>query len=107
MRIFKVILLVGAILCVTAVGVGAASAASYNGHRVRVALVGGIDASPCTNPYGCAKGIVELRYNGHARQHLVRCPYPKHLHVAAITRNRNGVRADVFACSRHYLWRLP
>ncbi len=84
-----------------------ASAASFNGHRVTVRLVGGIDASPCTSPYGCAKGVVELRYNGHAATHLVRCPMPKRLHVAGIARNRRGVFADVFACSRHYVWRLP
>ena len=82
-------------------------ATTYNGHRVTATLVGGIDASPCTNPYGCAKGIVELRYNGRHTDHLVRCPAPKNLHVAGVTQTRRGPRVDVFACSRHYRWRLP
>ena len=86
---------------------GAATAATYNGHRVTARLVGGIDASPCTSHYGCAKGVVELRYNGHSGTHLVRCPMPKRLHVEGVVRNRRGVFADVFACSRHYVWRLP
>lgn len=96
-----------AILALLLAASTAAAAVSFNGHRVSVRLVGGIDASPCTSPYGCAKGVVELRYNGRSATHLVRCLTPRHLHVAGMTRNRMGVRVDVFACSRHYLWRLP
>lgn len=87
---------------------GAASGAvAYNGHPITARVVGGIDASPCTSPYGCAKAIVELRTNGRADTHLVRCAHPRRLHVASVTRNRSGVRVDVFACGRDYLWRLP
>ena len=102
----SILLILGACLALSLTA-GTAVAASFNGHRVTVKLVGGIDASPCTSPYGCAKGVVELRYNGHAAQHLVRCLTPRHLHVAGVTTTRRGVRVDVFACSRHYLWRLP
>jgi len=100
-------LLVAVLAMLALAAPASAGAASFNDHRVTVRLVGGIDASPCTSHYGCAKGIVELRYNGRAGTHLVRCPRPKRLHVAGVVRNRRGVFADVFACSRHYVWRLP
>jgi hypothetical protein len=83
------------------------AAVTYNGHRVRAVLVGGIDAAPCTDPEGCVRGVVELRFHHRHHDHLVRCGHPKRLHVVG-TFPFGGERwANVFACSRHYFWRLP
>jgi len=72
-------------------------------QRVTVALVGGISAEPCTDPDGCTRGIMELRWGSFRALHHVRCLHPRGPHVVAAKRHR----ATVFACRRLYRWRLP
>lgn len=87
---------------------GAASAATYyNGHPVRVVQVGAISAAPCPDARGCVRGVVELRFHRRHSTHLVRCGHPRRLHVVRAFRDSGERWADVYACSRHYVWRLP
>ena len=72
--------------------------------RVTVTLVGGISAVPCSDPHGCARGIVELRWATFRADHHVRCLRPQALHVVSARRHH---RAVVFACRWLYRWRLP
>jgi hypothetical protein len=102
------IILILAAAFIVGFAAGRADAAVYfNGHRVRVAQVGAIDASPCPDPEGCLRAVVELRFRSHHANHLVRCGHPRRLHVYQTFRWQGDRWADVFACSRHYAWRLP
>ena len=82
---------------------GADARVFLNHQRVTVTLVGGISAEPCSDPHGCARGIVELRWGSFHAFHHVRCLRPQALHVVAARRHR----ASVSACRRRYRWRLP
>jgi hypothetical protein len=75
-----------------------------NHERVTVTLVGAISAEPCSDPHGCARGIVELRWGSVHALHHVRCLHPQTLHVVSARRHGQAV---VFACRRLYRWRLP
>jgi hypothetical protein len=74
-----------------------------NHQRVTVSLVGGISAEPCTDPHGCARGIMALRWGSFHALHHVRCLRPRDAHVVSAKRHQ----AAVFACRRLYHWPLP
>ena len=87
---------------------GRADAAVYvQGKRVTVTQIGAISAAPCSNPYGCTKAVISLRWDHRANDHLVRCGFPRRLHVIG-TYRAEGVRwVSVYACRKTYTWRKP
>jgi hypothetical protein len=98
------VVIIGA-LAALAFTVAPADAKVFVNHkRVTMTLVGGISAAPCSDPHGCARGIVELRWGSFDALHHVRCLRPQALHVVSAQRHGHAV---VFACRRLYRWRLP
>ena len=103
------------VLCLLAAGAAialcfAASADArivrLQGHRVTVRVVGQIDAWPCPEK-SCLKAVVGTRWNGVGRDHVVRCAYPRRLHVVSAKTGRGGRSwAHVFACAKVYRWRI-
>ena len=87
--------------------VGEADAKVFLQHkRVTTRLVGAISAEPCSDPRGCARGIVELRWGGDlVGTHHVRCPNAPSLHVVRATTGPTDW-AYVYACRRTYRWSL-
>jgi hypothetical protein len=114
MRIFNTILIIGAVLCVAAIGAASASAEAIpfnpvmlDGKRVTVHQVGAISAEPCDRASGCTQAIISLRWDGvGVGQHHVRCANPQKLHTVRAHQGPNHAFAFVFACSKTYRWRL-
>jgi hypothetical protein len=99
------VVIVVAMLAVLAVSHETASGKVFIDHeRVTVTLVGGISAEPCSDPRGCVRGIVELRWKTFHALHHIRCLRPQALHVVSARKHHKAV---VFACRRLYRWRLP
>lgn len=113
MRLFKLTILVGAILCIGAVGAATANAAPVifhpvmlDGKHVQVRQVGAISARPCASN-GCVKGIVSLRWGGtEVALHHVRCGFPRSLHVVRARWGTYHAFAFIHACHRTYRWML-
>ncbi len=97
------IVVVGALIALGVTQAGADGRVVLDHQRVTVTLVGGISAEPCSDPHGCARGIVELRWGDFRADHHVRCLRPRRLRVVSARRHR----AVVFACRRLYRWTLP
>jgi hypothetical protein len=100
------IILLAILASLVLAGVATASI-TYHGYTVKAKLVGGIDASPCSDPKGCVRGVIELSWHSHHRQHLVRCGHPKRLHVVGTYPFAGDRWVNVYACSKNYQWRLP
>lgn len=76
------------------------------GHPVRVAIVGQIDAWPCPTS-SCLKAVVRTSYRHLGRDHVVRCAWPRRLHVVSAKTGRGGRSwAHVYACRTIYRWRI-
>lgn len=95
-------------LATLAITAGTAQASVYyHAHRVSATLVGQIDASPCSDPGGCLRAVVQLKYRRHTSIHVVRCSHPKHLHVVGTYPFAGRRWVNVYACSKNYQWKLP
>lgn len=86
----------------------------FQGERVSVRIVGQIDAYPCSDPHGCKRAVVELRWRTHnpvpGNPHLVACARPRHMHVQTLSHYNGHTYAQVRACRKrhpgYYAWRL-
>src|SRR5512144_3147291 len=98
------VVIVAALMALSVPAPNADGKVMLDGRRVTVTLVGGISAEPCSDPHGCARGIVQLRWGTFHAYHHVRCLRPQALHVVSALRHRHAV---VFGCRRLYRWALP
>lgn len=86
----------------------------FQGERVTVRIVGQIDAFPCSDPHGCKRAVVELRWHNHnpvpGNPHLVACGHPRDLHVQTLSHFNGHTFAQVRACRKrhpgYYAWIL-
>lgn len=101
-----ILFLAGAALALCFAASRADARVMLNGDRVTARVVGQIDAYPCPTS-SCLKAIVRTSWRSLGRDHVVRCSYPRHLHVVSAHRRSDGTRwAHVFACSKIYRWRI-
>ena len=106
MRLINRILIVGVVLCISAVAASTAGAYNIRGSHVSASLVGAISAAPCDRTDICSFGVVEVdRVGDHTASsvHLVKCMHPKRLSVVAATRRH----VWVYACGSTHQWRMP